>query len=128
MDAKIKETSTALLEYKDNIMYVRIIENAELTKKTVREQREGQSELAGEEPFGVLVDGTLTATVTKGAREEMATNVPPNRKATAIVTNNNMVTRLLGNFYMKLNKPTIPTRLFEQEVEALQWLQKQVAV
>jgi hypothetical protein len=32
------------------------------------------------------------------------------------------VSRVLGNFYLGLNKPSIPTRLFTSDEEALAWL------
>jgi hypothetical protein len=32
------------------------------------------------------------------------------------------LTRAIGNFFMGLNKPLIPTRLFTSETEALAWL------
>jgi hypothetical protein len=34
------------------------------------------------------------------------------------------VARAIGNFFMGLNKPLIPTRLFTSEAEALGWLRE----
>jgi hypothetical protein len=33
------------------------------------------------------------------------------------------VSRLIGNFFLGLNKPNIPVRLFDSEEEAVEWLQ-----
>jgi hypothetical protein len=33
-------------------------------------------------------------------------------------------TRLIGNFFIKINKPYFPTKLFTAEVEAVKWLKK----
>jgi hypothetical protein len=33
-----------------------------------------------------------------------------------------LLSRAIGNFFMGLNKPIIPTRLFTSEAEALAWL------
>ena len=34
------------------------------------------------------------------------------------------VSRVLGNFYLGLSKPHIPSRLFNDEAEALDWLKR----
>ena len=35
--------------------------------------------------------------------------------------------RIIGNFFLGLNKPTVPTKLFTDKDKALQWLQKFVS-
>lgn len=35
---------------------------------------------------------------------------------------NSVALKLVGNFYIRYNKPTRPTRLFTDETEALRWL------
>ena len=32
--------------------------------------------------------------------------------------------KLLGNAYLKINKPVVPTALFDNEEKAIEWLQK----
>ena len=32
--------------------------------------------------------------------------------------------RVLGNFYLGINKPTVPTKLFDNEEEAIKWLKQ----
>jgi hypothetical protein len=34
------------------------------------------------------------------------------------------VSRVIGNFFMGLNKPLVPTRLFTSETEAIEWLRR----
>lgn len=34
------------------------------------------------------------------------------------------LSRMMGNFFVTVNKPTMPTRLFDDEVTALAWLQE----
>jgi hypothetical protein len=41
--------------------------------------------------------------------------------AVALVTNS-PVSRVLGNFFLGLNKPSMPVRLFDREVDAVTWL------
>jgi hypothetical protein len=37
---------------------------------------------------------------------------------------NNQLQKILGNFFILIDKPEIPTRLFTDEAEALAWLQQ----
>jgi hypothetical protein len=37
---------------------------------------------------------------------------------------NSLSQKIIGNFYLKLKKPNIPTRLFTNEKTALEWLKK----
>ncbi len=34
------------------------------------------------------------------------------------------ISRVLGNFYLGINKPVVPTKLFDNEVAAAQWLKQ----
>lgn len=37
---------------------------------------------------------------------------------------NSVINKLLGNTYLKINKPLVPSRLFTDKEEALKWLKK----
>jgi hypothetical protein len=37
---------------------------------------------------------------------------------------NNIANKLIGNFYIQINKPTVPTQIFTQEKEAIEWLRE----
>lgn len=43
-------------------------------------------------------------------------------KADALV-GNSLALRLVGNFYLKINKPVRPTKLFSDKAAAIEWLQ-----
>lgn len=43
-------------------------------------------------------------------------------KADALVINNNFALKLMGKFYLKVNKPIRPTRIFDDVDSALVWL------
>jgi hypothetical protein len=120
--AIIKETSTTLLEYVGGIMYLRLKEGAEFSLETTKKQYSVQDELTGTDNYGVLVDATHHVSMSKESREFMAAYINPRRKATALLTRYNLATLILANFYMKFNRPNIPTKLFNHEDEAIAWL------
>lgn len=45
----------------------------------------------------------------------------PYSKAESFITTN-LAQKIIGNFYMKLQKPTRPTQLFTNEKDAIEWL------
>ena len=119
---KKKETSNSILEYSDNIIFVRIKDGVDLTIESMQEQYEAQMEMVKNDKYAVLIDGTKNVTVPHETRKMMADHQPPNRKATAIVTNRNLATLLMANFYLKVNKPKVQTKLFKYEDAAVMWL------
>ena len=114
-------TSTAKLSFKDGILYVEILEYADLDEKTLTEQFETRNKLIGDREFTVLVDARKNHNATREGREFMAKSDNPNRKALAIMTNN-LAVKLIANFYIKINKPKTPTKLFNDIKEAEKWL------
>ncbi len=41
---------------------------------------------------------------------------------------NSAVSRVLGNFYLGINKPSVPTKLFDNEIDAVKWLKQFVSL
>lgn len=114
-------TSTAKLSFNEGILYVEILEYADLDEFTLKEQFEARKKLVGDRDFTVLVDARKNHNATREGREFMAKNHKPNRKAMAIMTNN-LAIKLIVNFYIKINKPKTPTKLFNDIKEAEKWL------
>lgn len=122
----MKETANSFLDYKEHIVFVRIKENVDITVSSMKEQYNEQAKLVGTDTYAVLVDGTKNANVPVETREFMAKHNPKNRIATAILTNNNLATTIIGNFYLKFHKPKNPTKLFQKESDAINWLKTQL--
>ncbi len=119
-----KECSNAFLEYAHQIMFVKIKSGSTLSIATMQEQYNLQKEMVGDDIYVVLVDGTSNSNAGPGVREMMANFNPPNRLATAaIITNNNVAVNIIANFYLRVNRPKIKTKLFNYKEEALKWLQ-----
>lgn len=72
--------------------------------------------------FAVLTDATNFFSTTGELRQLLASAEFTNlRFATAIVTQS-MASKIIGNFFIKVNKPATPTKLFSTEELALDWL------
>ncbi|HEY9044825.1 MAG TPA: hypothetical protein VIN08_02975 [Ohtaekwangia sp.] len=62
----------------------------------------------------------------KSARDYLAKEGSAYTKGVAVVVDSPM-SKIIGNFYMGLNRPTTPTRLFTDESEAQKYLQQFVS-
>jgi len=57
----------------------------------------------------------------KSARDFLAKEGSSFTKGVAVIVDSPM-TKIIGNFYLGLNKPTAPTKMFTEKPEALQYL------
>jgi hypothetical protein len=90
----------------------------------VKECHAAMDALQVEQPFLLLVIVPSGASATKEAREYAAQESIRNRiKAQAIVLDN-VATRIMANFYMKINRPRQPIKIFSDKKQAITWLQK----
>jgi hypothetical protein len=66
------------------------------------------------------IDGL--SSVTKEARDYFSKNDGiKHMKRLALITTS-PISRIVGNFWLQISKPTVPTRLFANEDDALKWL------
>jgi hypothetical protein len=72
--------------------------------------------------FPILVDSSNVAYISREARSHFsAKNRETSINSMAIIVNS-PISRVIGNFFMGLNKPLIPAKLFENEESAVKWL------
>lgn len=93
--------------------------NLEVTKELVAIRKEVQKG----KKFPVLMDTRLMFQVDKessqyGARKD----VSELSTAMAILAGASLATKLIGNFFIRFNKPFVPTRIFKSEKKAIEWL------
>lgn len=87
-----------------------------------RENMEYNRKMAAGIPRPLLVDMTRVRSMSKEAREEYVKEVDePFVTAVALVTKSS-VGRMVGNFFIGLNRTEIPTRLFTEAEKAKEWL------
>ncbi len=88
----------------------------------LEELKKISAELAGHKPYVILVTSGELASFSKEARELSASKTfITNAKAKAIIVDS-IAKKIIGNFYLKVNKPYLQTKLFSEREKALQWL------
>lgn len=114
------EKSTVFMR-DDGLLQVNMHSDVLLEVEDAKQIVEAEGKLGGGKKLPVLhVVGKFLSLGT-GVREYSAIEGTSFTSAEAYVINS-LPHRILGNFYMKVNKPTVPTRMFNTEEEAVEWL------
>lgn len=109
--------------YPEGILISTLADDVELSIEDVIDQRKLYYELTKGQPHVILVIAGHHTSATKEARDYAATHPVPGRLAEAIIIKSISV-RILGNVYINFHKPTVPTKMFNKEEDAIEWLSK----
>jgi hypothetical protein len=108
----------------DGVMYGEYKSDVVIDLEAARKIADDRIRLANgvSRPFLGYVDGM--SSVTKEARDFFSKNdgVKHMKKLALITTS--PVSRIVGNFWLQISRPTVPTRLFLSKEDALNWLKE----
>lgn len=116
----ILENSTVRLR-EDGIMHVHMRPGWQLELSDAVEIVEAEGKLGGGGKFPTLHTMDKYITLGEGVREFSAAEGTKYTSAEAYVIKS-LSQRILGNFYLKVDKPSVPTRLFTDVDNAIEWL------
>jgi hypothetical protein len=106
----------------DGIMYIRISSEKEETVELVKQMVEKMGEMVNYKQVPMLARHEDFALPGKANRDYWAKKEScPYSKADAFMINS-MAMKLISNFYLRINKPERPTKMFTNEEEAIAWL------
>lgn len=74
------------------------------------------------ENYPLLIDSTGVKSMTKESRDYFSMNNRASNVTAFAIIISSPVSRIVGNFFMGLNKPRVPAKLFSNEEDALVWL------
>lgn len=125
-DEKIIATGVVVPYYlylrADGIMYIRISPEKEETVELVKEMVSKMGEMTNHKQVPMLACHEEFALPGKPNRDYWAKmDSCPYSKADAFLINSAAM-KLIANFYLKINKPERPTRMFNSKKEAIAWL------
>lgn len=119
---KQTENHIANLKYDDNILYVIIKENVDLGIPEMDELLEFSAKFTNYEKRYTIVDTRSNYNSSQEVSNHYAnSDYNKYRYADAFIVNS-LAMRLLVNFYIRFHKPKIPTKLFNDEQSALNWI------
>ncbi|MDI1353934.1 MAG: hypothetical protein PSX36_03400 [bacterium] len=108
--------------FEDRILIVTLNEDLEITESILEKIFTEGAALSRGVPYSILADVRKNVSSTSSARKYGAHH--PFMKqlvAQALIADTSAVI-ILANFFIKVNKPEIPTRLFKKKEDAIAWL------
>ncbi|HLK99144.1 MAG TPA: hypothetical protein VK539_01100 [Myxococcaceae bacterium] len=106
----------------DGIVRVKVKPNIEISLQDAQAAIRAVSDVCGGKRCPALVDMRGLVGMDRGARLYFAGEETAKVESAAALIIESPLSKAVGNFFMGLNKPIIPTRLFTSEEEALTWL------
>tara|TARA_B100002051_G_C16436312_1_gene486713 strand:- start:163 stop:552 length:390 start_codon:yes stop_codon:yes gene_type:complete len=123
-NCKIKLNHSEIFLRADGIVEIHVHENADIGEKECIDIMNAYEQILEPKKYPLLHLVGNYVTMDKEAREFSSSEEGLRfSKAEAFVINS-LPHKILANFYMKMNKPTVPTKFFGTKQEAVAWLKK----
>lgn len=116
-------TRTAVISYNSisRILRIEIIKGSDIELSDALQNYEAAKILTKQDKYLILVDGRVDLSVSKEARAFAAQTKNDGSTASAFIITST-ANKLIGNFYININKPDKPTKIFSSEEKAIEWL------
>ena len=117
------ETTTANIYIKEDIIYLIYKDGADVTLDAIEENLSVKTEMQKGKAMKTLVDVTAVWQYSDEARELVSSE--RFKKITivmAVLVGYSLPVKMVANFFMKINKPVTPTKLFTNKESAIKWL------
>ena len=108
----------------DGIMRTTVIDHAEVQFLDALENTRTIESLYTGKNFPLLIDSRKIKSISKDARDHFSMRGRKSVVSCFAILVSSPLSRIIGNFFMGLNKPSVPARLFDNEEKAVQWLKK----
>jgi hypothetical protein len=124
MTEKTFSSATGTATFKDGIMTVRYHHTIQTVDEAKIWTADFNREFAEILPVVMLINISKHKSFPKDVRDYMnSPEIISSMKAAAMVADS-IMTRILGNIFMSISKPPMPTKLFPDEATAIAWLQQ----
>jgi hypothetical protein len=120
---KILTRTAEIMMGDDGIIYKRLFDDIDIEVEDGKENLRAALELTGGQNYLILTDGRdVNVRISSQARQYAAGKEVSSYRIAEALLINSIANRLTANFYLKVNKPHSPTRVFTDEEKALKWL------
>lgn len=110
----------------DNILVMRMAKGISIDIDAAKKIEKAASDLSEDIVHSNLVDLRDMAFMSSEARKYFASQDKSTVKSIAVISNPSLHKPLI-NLYLKFSRPTLPTKMFNTEEEAIPWLLKSLA-
>lgn len=123
MDTEKYESPYVTMWIKEGILFARFTSNLEMTLDVARTCVEARIFFSRGVSYPICVDMRDLKSMDKQARQYLASMGATLVTAGALITPS-AISRTMGNIFLKVDRPPVPTRLFTSEEKAVEWLRK----
>lgn len=109
---------------KDGIARTCVKPEIDITLEMAVENSKTVNGLFVDRKFPILIDSRPIKSMSYEARHHFSVRGRETNTCAFGIIIGSTVSRVLGNFYLGIHKPTVPTKLFDNEEAALQWLKQ----
>lgn len=119
---KIQTRITEVYLREDNILQINIKKDEEFVLSDTLEVINAAKEIGGGKKFKNLIIVGHNTLADNEARKLSTSHEGSLYKLADAFVISSMAQAIVANFYMKINKPVVPTKFFKTEKDALSWL------
>lgn len=124
---EVKTKAATIRVLKSGIIENIIHDYASIEEKNVLEIKTANKELSKGKPYVILVDSGIYTTISKEARELSASKDFSQQTIAKALIVRGLGQRIIGQFYINVNKPHIKTKIFAEREKAIKWLASQIS-
>jgi hypothetical protein len=106
----------------DGILHIKLSDNVHITEEDVYNLNHQITEITNGKSTPVMIEYGAFNTFTDEALSCFATQSV--NKADALILNDSVLLTVLAEHYLKINKPTRPTKLFYNTKDGIDWLKQ----
>lgn len=104
----------------DGIVRTKVKQGAEIVLEDAMENSKAVNSFNGEK-YTMIVDTTMAKSISKEARDYFSMKGRDSKVIAFAILINSPLSKIIANFFMGLNKPRVPVRLFTNENDAITW-------
>ena len=123
-DKKVMTSKMTMFMDAMGVIHIKYFAKSEMNIESAREEIQYINQMTSGKKAPCLVDITNVKSVTRGARLYYSSEAATNVIAAAALLINSQVSRILANFFLGINKPQMPVKLFNSEEQAVEWLSR----
>lgn len=125
---EIIELSHSIVKLRnDGIIELYTKEDAHLSEEDVRENAETFGILSKGKKAPILIFGGEFSNISKEARDFMATEASLKYSLCEAFVLEYLPHKILISFYIKFNKPLVPTKVFKNKEKAIEWIRELIS-
>ena len=117
----------ATIDYEEeNILMIKILQHASIDLDAAKAIVEAAAEISGSSVHGNIIDIREMVFMSRDARAFFAKQDRSNVVAIAIIMKS-LFHNALVNLYLDISRPAIPTKAFEKEIDAIDWIRQKLS-